>query len=243
MRILLVGEFSRLHNSLKEALVTLGHEVVLVSTGDGFKQFPSDFLLQNPYNSGYGFFLKKILKLLFNTDISHFALYRSFFKQKKNFVGFDVVQLMTEVPIDIHPKLLKKIFNYLTNHNKKIFVLAAGTDYLSVKYALDNPSEPSILTPYFEGKVTKNYFSYALRYSNETYKKHHFYVFERVNGVIASDLDYSIPLSGHPKFMGMVPNPIIFDQAVSETARPNGKVVIFHGINRINYLKKGNDVF
>jgi len=43
MRILLVGEFSRLHNSLKEGLIALGHEVVLISNGDGFKNYPSDF--------------------------------------------------------------------------------------------------------------------------------------------------------------------------------------------------------
>ena len=38
MKILLIGEFSRLHNSLKEGLLALGHEVVLVNNGDGFKR-------------------------------------------------------------------------------------------------------------------------------------------------------------------------------------------------------------
>ena len=52
MRILLVGEYSRLHNSLKEGLQALGHEVTLVSTGDEFKNFPSDVLLKRKYDSG-----------------------------------------------------------------------------------------------------------------------------------------------------------------------------------------------
>ncbi|HCY80686.1 MAG TPA: glycosyl transferase family 1, partial [Xanthomarina gelatinilytica] len=42
MQILLIGEFSRLHNSLKEGLQKLGHEVVLVGNGDLFKNFPTD---------------------------------------------------------------------------------------------------------------------------------------------------------------------------------------------------------
>ena len=43
MKILLLGEYSRLHNSLKEGLVALGHEVSIVGCGDKFKQFPVDY--------------------------------------------------------------------------------------------------------------------------------------------------------------------------------------------------------
>jgi hypothetical protein len=37
MKVLLVGEYSRLHNSLKEGLLELGHEVSIVGHQDGFK--------------------------------------------------------------------------------------------------------------------------------------------------------------------------------------------------------------
>ena len=43
MKILLLGEYSRLHNSLKEGLVILDHEVTIVGCGDKFKKFPVDF--------------------------------------------------------------------------------------------------------------------------------------------------------------------------------------------------------
>ena len=43
MKILLLGEYSRLHNSLKEGLVALGHEVIIVGCGDKFKKFPVDY--------------------------------------------------------------------------------------------------------------------------------------------------------------------------------------------------------
>ena len=42
MKILLIGEYSRLHNSLKEGLEFLNHEVTIVGTGDKFKNFPVD---------------------------------------------------------------------------------------------------------------------------------------------------------------------------------------------------------
>ena len=45
MKILLIGEYSNLHNSLKKGLIDLGHEVTLVSFGDGFKDFSSDIRL------------------------------------------------------------------------------------------------------------------------------------------------------------------------------------------------------
>lgn len=43
MRILLVGEYSRLHNSLKEGLRELGHQVIIIGNGDGFKNYPVDY--------------------------------------------------------------------------------------------------------------------------------------------------------------------------------------------------------
>ena len=43
MKILLVGEYSRLHNSLKEGLAALGHEVIIVGCGDKFKKFSVDY--------------------------------------------------------------------------------------------------------------------------------------------------------------------------------------------------------
>jgi hypothetical protein len=45
MRILLVGEYSRFHNSLKEGLQKLHHDVTLVGRADSFKNFPIDISL------------------------------------------------------------------------------------------------------------------------------------------------------------------------------------------------------
>ena len=46
MKILLIGEYSGLHNSLKDGLQLNGHSVTLLGTGDGFKNFPVDILMK-----------------------------------------------------------------------------------------------------------------------------------------------------------------------------------------------------
>ena len=57
MKILLIGEYSNLHNSLKQGLVNNGHNVVLLSNGDGFKNYEADILIKS------SFFEKKFLKI------------------------------------------------------------------------------------------------------------------------------------------------------------------------------------
>ena len=41
MKILLFGDYSSVHLNLKEGLEKLGHFVLLVGTGDGFKEIKS----------------------------------------------------------------------------------------------------------------------------------------------------------------------------------------------------------
>ena len=47
MKILLLGEYSNLHNSLKQALINMGHEVLLVGNADGFKKYETDILIKS----------------------------------------------------------------------------------------------------------------------------------------------------------------------------------------------------
>src|SRR5690554_4136687 len=129
MKILLVGEYSRLHNSLKEGLHALGHEVTLVSTGDDFKNFPSDILLKRKYETGI---LKKVkvgLFKLFGLDITSISLKNQFLNQKETFKDFDIVQLINESPLGISPTQETEIISFLRKNNKKLFLLSCGTDY------------------------------------------------------------------------------------------------------------------
>lgn len=243
MKILLVGEYSRLHNSLKEGLQALGHEVMLVSTGDAFKGYPSDLLLKRNYDSG---FLKKIkvgLFLLFRYDVTSLSLRNQFFRHRDKFSGFDVVQLINESPLGIQPKQEKEIISFLRKNNHKLFLLSCGTDYISVKYAFEKKFRYSIFDPYFEGKISEKDFFPALKYLRPEYKDLHGFVYENVDGVIASDLDYDIPLQQNTKYRGLIPNPVNTEKLKFEPSVSKAQTIIFHGINRANYFKKGNDYF
>mgnify|MGYP003140134421 CR=1 FL=1 len=243
MRILLVGEYSRLHNSLKEGLLALGHEVTLISTGDEFKNFPSDILLKRKYDSGISKKVKVGLFKLFGLDISSLSLKIQFFQQQEKFKGFDVVQLINESPLGILPKHEKEIISFLKKNNEKLFLLSCGTDYTSVKYAYEKKFRYSIFNPLFELKVSEKEFFPALKYLKPQYKDLHDFVFKNADGVIASDLDYDIPLQGNKKYSGLIPNPVNTEILMFQSINTEGKIIIFHGINRANYFKKGNDYF
>lgn len=243
MKILLVGEYSRLHNSLKEGLLALGHEVMLVSTGDEFKNFPSDVLLKRKYESGVSKKVMVLLFKLFGFDISSQSLKNQFSQQQEKFKGFDIVQLINESSFGILPKYEKDIISFLSENNKKLFLLSCGTDYTSVKYAFENKFRYSIFTPFFEGKISEKDFYPVLKYLKPEYEDLHEFVIEKADGIIASDLDYHIPLEGNKKYLGLIPNPVNTDKLEFKTFAPEGKIIIFHGINRANYFKKGNDFF
>ncbi len=243
MKILLLGEYSRLHNSLKEGLLALGHEVTLVSTGDYFKKYPSDVLLKSKYNYGISKKTKVGLFKLFGLDITSLSLKKQFFQHKVKFTGFDVVQLINESSFGILPKYEKEIISYLKANNIKLFLLSCGTDYISVKYAFEKRFRYSILTPLFEGKIAEKELYPILKYIKPEYKDLHNFVFENVDGVMASDLDYDIPLQGTEKYLGLLPNPINTEKLKFEPFSSKGKIIIFNGINRGNYFKKGSDYF
>lgn len=243
MKILLVGEYSRLHNSLKEGLVALGHEVLLISTGDYFKKFPSDILLKPKYVSGLSKKVKVGLFKIFGLDITSNSVERQFFKHSKQLKNFDVVQLINESPFGIQPLTEMKLISFLKEHNKRLFLLSCGADYSSIRYAYDKKFKYSILSPLFEKKVPKKDYEYALKYLRPEFKFLHDFIFEEMAGVIASDMDYHLPLLEEEKYLGLIPNPINTEKLEYLPLPVSDKIRIFHGINRENFFKKGNDYF
>ena len=244
MRILLVGEYSRLHNSLKEGLTEQGHDVVLLGTGDGFKNFPSDIVIKR--SVFFNPILKTIAKgfdKLFNIQLIELDNYFRLKKIVPTLNGFDVVQLINEQALKTSPKHEIILISQLISQNKNLYLLSCGTDYSSVKYALDKKFDYSILIPYFEDKTLKKHYRFILKYVTKPYKNLHDFLFQNIQGVIATDLDYHIPLNGHSKYLGLIPNPVNTDKINYKQLDVSDKIVIFHGINRMNYIKKGNRFF
>ena len=122
-------------------------------------------------------------------------------------------------------------------------VLSAGDDYPYVNYNFEHPENPSIIQPYLAGKIADKDFSNVLKFRTKQFEKLHQFIYENIQGVIATDLDYHIPLQNHPKYLGLISSPINLDKFSKNELEITDKIVIFHGINRESYFKKGNDFF
>ena len=243
MKILLIGEYSRLHNSLKEGLQKLGHEVTILGFKDGFKDYPVDFPLVKKWDYGFKKKIKLALLILTGFDISSYFTYCQFKKNRKLFQDFDVVQLINENSFFCDYRYEKKILGFLFKNNKKVFLLSAGDDYMYVKYNFEHPENPSIIQPYRDGKIPDKEFSNVLKYRRPAFKKLHQYIQKNIRGVIATDIDYHIPMLNKDKYIGLIPSPMNLDNFPKEAININEEIIIFHGINRESYYKKGNDFF
>ena len=240
MRILLVGEYSRLHNSLKEGLLKLGHEVTLVSNGDGFKNFPNDLSYSASWTtSKMGTISRKIISKLVKFDIIKFENGLRFQKILDELTDYDVVQLINERPIQTTAKFELKLLQKLFRQNKKVFVLACGLDYLNVKYLFENSSRKNILTPLRDDSALKNEYRFLFEYTTESHKLVHDFVYQNCIGIIATDFDYIAPLIGNRKYIGLIPNPINVQKFDFIKPEISIKIVIFLGINQWNYHQKG----
>ena len=244
MKILLIGEYSNLHNSLKQGLVKNGYNVVLLGNGDGFKDYDADILIKS------SFFEKKILKIIAKivdrltgislNEIEFFI--RSLFKIKA-LKNFDVVQLINERAFKTSPWMEKILLKELVKNNKKIFLLACGVDNVSLTYANEKKFRYSILTPYLENSSQKKEYKQTLKYLSPGYLRLSKYVKNIVSGIISSDLDYHIPYKGTEKYLGMIPNPINIDKLKNPYPIKRGRIHILHAINSKNKIKKGNKIF
>jgi len=243
MKILLIGEYSRLHNSLKEGFVALGHEVLLVGSGDQFKKYPVDLSIDSSFfNKGFPLFIRKVIFKLTYKDVAHWETAFRFKKLLPRLKGFDVVQLINEDALEINPKSQIRLLKKIIAQNGDLFLLCCGDDNVNINYYLKNKEKYSILTPYHNNKELKKEFQYSLKYITKPYEKLHDFIYENCKGVIASDIDYHLPLQQHKQYLGLIPNPINIDLLKPIPLSVDSKIIIFHGINRFSSTKKGSDI-
>lgn len=128
MRILLVGEYSNVHWTLAEGLRTLGHDVTVVSDGDRWKNYPRDIDLRRRYMD-----VSSRTKRLGGAIRYLYDLARIWPTLK----GYDVVQLINPVFIDLKAERLWPFYQYLRRHNGRVFLGAFGIDHYWVKVGMD----------------------------------------------------------------------------------------------------------
>ena len=112
MKILLMGEYSNVHATLAEGLRKLGHHVTVLSNGDIWKNYPRDIdLVRKPGKLGGIMYMMK--------------LYTNVHKLR----GYDIVQLINPMFLELKAERIFPIYQYLRKHNKKIILGGFGMDY------------------------------------------------------------------------------------------------------------------
>jgi hypothetical protein len=214
MKILLLGDFSALHTNLKEGLLELGHDVTLASNGDGWKNLDRDIDLIYKSKFLSDRMASKIMPI---TKISELT-------------GFDVVQLIN--PFTLRKKNFpnKLYFNLIKLFNSKIFLSAAGDDSF-----FWTKGRKALLYSPFEDFLKYDEKSNYYYMENQKMISLNEHIANKVNGIIPIMHEYEISYQKHPKLKSAIPIPINTKKINYLKNKPQGKISIFHGLNRYGF--------
>ncbi len=245
MKILLIGEYSRLHNSLKEGLVAQGHEVNVLATGDYFKKYDVDYSIHSALFSDF-WFIRKFATLVYKTttiDLKKIERAVRFYFLLPKLKGYDHLQLINSDAIETYPFLARFLYKKVFQNIKSRSLLVCGDETPIIDYLFKKEMKYSVLTPYFEDNSLQKKFEFPLKYRTKRYRKTFEWLNENCNSLIASDLDYNIPLEAMGYKPHFIQNPINTDIIAFKELEINTRIVIFLGINRGSYIKKGIHFF
>lgn len=227
MKILLIGEYSNVHATLAEGLRTLGHEVTVLSDGDGWKNYPRDI----DVSRGPG--LLGGIRLMAR-------LYALLPKMRAN----DVVQLINPLFLELKAERLFFFYDYLRRHNKKVFLGGFGMDWYWVNTCTyDKPlrySDFNIGNAVRTDAEAERYQKDWLGTAKEKLNKH---IAQDCDGIITGLYEYHVCY--HPEFpqkTQYIPYPIRLPQTSSINRTNNHKTLVFIGINHERSEYKGTDI-
>ncbi len=245
MRILLVGEYSNFHNSLKYGLEFLGHEVTILGDGDGFKNYPVDIDLRYSNIEKSPFFdkLKAVILRLTGKNIADRLRWARFRESEDRLKNFDIVQFINSNALGCYPNIERKMIQFLLKHNHRFFLTACGDDCEYVDYLVNHHSDYSILDPVRVGSQTKGQFVYTYKYLQPNYRANYETIVAACSAVIPVHTDYAMALQEQPKAVGLIPAPVQCGKYQLDLNADLSTIHIFLGINTSNYWKKGINYF
>ncbi len=215
MKIILIGEHSGLHNQLKDGLIELGHEVYLISRGDGFKKFHADVSLDSN--------LKGLLGKIDSIFIKPLLL----IKYLKN---NDIVQLISPFYFNSKYFPYKLYVKYLLSKSKKFYLLGAGDDSYYWKHA-----RSFLRYGPFDDIVKYDLNGRAHPYDNSEAYSFNKYLLNSSNGIIPVIFDYEIGYLNQKKKLITIPIPINLSKITYTENIIHEKICIFHGLNRYGF--------
>ena len=226
MKILLLGEYSNVHNTLARGLRILGHEVTVASNGDFWKDYPRDIDLTRKSSAWGGIVLMtKLLRIL------------------PKLKGYDIVQLINPMFLELKAEHIAPIYHYLRKHNKKIILGAFGMDYYWVHECVSRK-----MLRYSDFNIGKK-----LRTNKDAIKEEKDWLDSpkgRLNQMMAKNCDgivtglYEYWACYHPLFPKktiFIPYPVQ-PKKINIDTHPHYPVKIFIGISRNRSEYKGTNI-
>ena len=228
MKILLIGEYSNVHWTLAEGLRSLGHTVCVVSNGDFWKDYKRDVSLVRKYTKLGG--LRYMLRL---------------YSLLPKFKGYDVVQLINPMFLEIKAERIAPIYRYLRRHNRKVFLGAFGMDAYWVEACMRKPrlfrysdfniGDKDILNDYTIEQAADWQETAKSRLNHE--------IADTCNGIIAGLYEYHEAYkAAHRNKLTYIPFPIHIAPDAAVQYDSKRRIRLFIGISRERNVYKGTDI-
>lgn len=228
MKILLLGEYSNVHATLARGLRKLGHKVTVASNGDVWKGYERNIDLARKDGKWGGI-----------------RLYIKVIGMLPRLRGYDIVQLVNPMFLELKAEHIRPVYNFLRKHNKCIVMGAFGMDYYWVNENIHRL--PMKYSDFNIGKHLRTDES-ALRERNDWLNTPK----EKLNKMMANSCDgivaglYEYWVCYHPVFPDktvFIPYPIIMDSNITIREREKGATVkLFIGISKGRSAYKGTDI-
>lgn len=226
MKVLLLGEFSGMHQNLAMGLRNYGVDVTVASDGDLWKNYPRDIDLARDMDKHRNYFFAKVLKAL------------------PRLSGYDVVQLNCPKFLRGTPAFNSAIFSYLKRVNPNIFLGAHGMDANYIDYALSGKLKYSVFhIPAIQNDPRIINLKNIVNDKSEL--KLNSTVASQAKGIIASGVGYYLSYkNNYPSKTTYIPLAIDTEENpyVSTLKKDTKKIKFFLGMMKGRVVRKGTDV-
>ena len=228
MKILLLGEYSNVHATLADGLRRLGHQVTVLSNGDFWKNYPRDIdLVRKPGKLGGILYIAKLLTIVHKLR------------------GYDIVQLINPMFLELKAERIFPIYRYLRKHNKKVILGGFGMDYYWVSVCCnDKPLRYSDFNMGDKLRTNADALKERKDWLGTTKEKLNRMIAKDCDGIVAGLYEYwACYQLTFPQKTIFIPFPIrSYALSTDISVVIPKKVKLFIGINKKRNIYKGTDI-
>lgn len=232
MKILLLGDYSNLHNTLGGALTAMGHDVTVISEGSGWQDTRRDIdIHRRPGRLGGALLAARLWGPL-----------------HRHLRGYDIVSLQNPHFLTLKPSRLRWFFDRLRRDNGAVFLSAAGTDEVYIREAL-NPRSPLRYNEYRIGDapapLTLADPETLARWRTPEMEAYADYFYDHIDGAVSALYEYDVALRARlePERVAYGGIPIDLNILPFRPIDPSTpQVRLFLGRHRERMVEKGTDL-